>query len=854
MAGVNSDEVYAALCSGKAPIAKLLADHGIDPTAASQKTNFLHQAAARGHLDVVQALIECGASQCSRDEYGDISLHLAAYNGRTEVARCLIEHGAEIDALGEDDDTPLRLAVAQGHEDTVELLCEKGANVKQTSARGMTIMVVALAGGHVAIARLLLNAGAELDESRQMTWLWDAFEESDCTMLQFLIDTYYVDTSRIPDEIRTMLLHVAAEQRDEEFARFLIMKGFDVDTIDSWKGTVLETAIRKGSLGVVQVLLENGANTDESFHDTNLLYLALESREEDIALYLRRHGIEFDPNRALLEAATGGLKSFIVILLDENASAVFEEPFDVNVQGEDGKTALHLASYRGQADCVQLLLDWGADLEVKDEEGNTPLCTSTLSTARLLIEKGADPSAVNESGQNGLHFALVQRGRADALEYVQLLISHGVDWKRPDEWGRTPLHLCCGHGSPELVALLLQNGVDVTARNKDGNQPLYVTVQTGMMRDVDGTNSSLTKSTVEQIFELLLQHGANINEKGQRGWSVLHQAVYHTSPEVINYLLDHGANLEAGDDDQRTPLLFGCSVGMPACNLETLLLRGANMYEVDKDKRTSLALALHSKSYDVAAKLLSHGYSADAEGILQGDFGTTVLHETARRGHYVLLELLLNQRGIEVEAKNEKGVTALAAAVECENLPCVQVLLKHGADPNAAGICCCPVRHLDPLVLVAARGWGDREGSADVLRSLIDAGGDPNAKNHHNDTPLMCAAQQGRVECLKALLDTGVIEVNAVDDDGDTALNCAVFGSQAEATRLLLRRHDVDRSIKNNLGKTPRALAEEKGDLDVQEVFIDEDWKAAGFTDEQIRLIPPFQKYGHLDDGRSWTS
>lgn len=169
---------------------------------------------------------------------------------------------------------------------------------------------------------------------------------------------------------------------------------------------------------------------------------------------------------------------------------------------------------------------------------------------------------------------------------------------------------------------------------------------------------------------------------------------------------------------------------------------------------------------------------SDANGL---DLGCTNLHNSARRGYSALLELLLKLKSTDIELKDETGVTALATAVAEEQLDCVQLLLKYGANPNTVGPCGFSIRHLDPLVTLAARR------SAEVLRSLLEAGADPNVRTHNNNTALMYAAQDGQVDCLTILLATGVVEVNVVNDDGDTALNCAASEGQVESTKICWR-------------------------------------------------------------------
>lgn len=166
---------------------------------------------------------------------------------------------------------------------------------------------------------------------------------------------------------------------------------------------------------------------------------------------------------------------------------------------------------------------------------------------------------------------------------------------------------------------------------------------------------------------------------------------------------------------------------------------------------------------------------------------------------------------------------ALMEAVEYEDLQNVRVLLKHGASPDAIGPCRCGSEGHYAVVLHTAA----KKGNAEILQALLGAGADANMGDHNNDTALTWAAQMGHVNCLEILLGVDGIEVNAVDNDGDSALLCAVFGGKTETTRMLLAREDVDREVRNKLGYTAEDLAKTKTEQ-LRELFVGSFGKVQG--------------------------
>ena len=198
------------------------------------------------------------------------------------------------------------------------------------------------------------------------------------------------------------------------------------------------------------------------FHDLRRRIRLIEAAATgDVAVVQRMLDAGADPNgrargmtpliRALLHRQLGAA----VLLIDRGA--------DLDLRSRTGGTLLHIAAFRGPAEMVQLLLDLGADLEARDDQGETPLVLAVkcgqIDAARLLLEHGADPEARGEG-----HFsALVWAAFNLSPELVRLLLDHGAKAaaKVPVRYGigsvidRTPLEMARLHA-------------DIAARNPAG--------------------------------------------------------------------------------------------------------------------------------------------------------------------------------------------------------------------------------------------------------------------------------------------------------------------------------------------------------------------------------------------------
>ena len=124
----------------------------------------LHEAALRGHKEVVELVIDKDADVNAKNWEGGTPLHYAALTGRKEIAELLIDNGADVNAKDDDGSTPLRYAVGWGHKEIVELLIANGADVNVKSKFGETPLDLAIINNETETAAILRKHGAKTGE------------------------------------------------------------------------------------------------------------------------------------------------------------------------------------------------------------------------------------------------------------------------------------------------------------------------------------------------------------------------------------------------------------------------------------------------------------------------------------------------------------------------------------------------------------------------------------------------------------------------------------------------------------------------------------------------------------------
>jgi ankyrin repeat protein len=183
------------------------------------------------------------------------------------------------------------------------------------------------------------------------------------------------------------------------------------------------------------------------------------------------------------------------------------------------------------ADEVQSLLTKGHDPGAPDGDGNRPLhyavANGNLEIAKMLLAAGADPNGRGYGDDTPLM-------RARTVKMGRLLIDNGADVAAVDKDGMTPLMHACNLDVTRLVKRLLELGVDVNAKSRIGATALIYGVYSRCM--------SMEKPKKRDIVDLLLAAGADINHKDKKKMTALKIAQQCKSEAYETYLIKKGAN------------------------------------------------------------------------------------------------------------------------------------------------------------------------------------------------------------------------------------------------------------------------------------------------------------------------
>ncbi|OXB59005.1 hypothetical protein ASZ78_002489, partial [Callipepla squamata] len=358
---------------------------------------------------------------------------------------------------------------------------------------------------------------------------------------------------------------------------------------------------------------------------------------------------------------------------------------NVNEKNKDFMTPLHVAAEKAHNDVMEVLHKHGAKMNALDTLGQTALHRAALAghlqTCRLLLNYGSDPSIIslqgftaaqigNEAVQqilsestpvrtSDVDYRLLEASKAGDLETVKQLCSpQNVNCRDLEGRHSTPLHFAAGYNRVSVVEYLLHHGADVHAKDKGGLVPLHNACSYGHY----------------EVAELLVRHGASVNVADLWKFTPLHEAAAKGKYEICKLLL----KFLFIESQFLFPVLFSAAGYNNLEVAEYLLEHGADVNAQDKGGLIPLHNAASYGHVDIAALLIKYNTCVNATD----KWAFTPLHEAAQKGRTQLCALLL-AHGADPTMKNQEGQTPLDLATADD----IRALLIDAMPPEALPTC-----------------------------------------------------------------------------------------------------------------------------------------------------------------------
>lgn len=357
------------------------------------------------------------------------------------------------------------------------------------------------------------------------------------------------------------------------------------------------------------------------------------------------------------------------------------------------------------------------------------------------------------------------------LGVIRSLLRGAAHLQKTEIDATNALHSASRDGNQHLVKLLLDLGADPNSRlyqDEYGRTPLCEAA----MSDMSGSNGTRGTSidysdpcSSLDTIQLLLDRGADPKAKQIGGETILHKAL-SLGEACVRLLLSSGADVEAKDD--RGQSILDLAVEASDRVIDVLVEYGVNLEARDAKTQTALLKAVTKESDDTATvrTLIRHGANVHAKDIA----GKTVLHLVRGSRERTLRRFL--ELGVDVNARDQSGATALGCSVKDDDNAKFKLLLEFGAVFEAESE--------PPLTDAAARG------NKEIVNMLLQMGHDPNRLGNSEMSAISSAVKTQNKEVVMALLEAGA-DPNLVDKSKVTPLSRAVGNKDKEISRLLIQ-------------------------------------------------------------------
>lgn len=459
----------------------------------------------------VIVLLSAVSARAATSEVAD-----AAMKRNRDAVRSLLQRKVDVNAPQVDGTTALHWAVRLDDLEMADMLIRAGANVSAANREGVRPLQLAALNGNAAMLRRLLTAGA--DPNARLSQFGDT------------------------------ALMMAARTGKTDAITVLLESGAQINEKETWGGTTaLMWAVSERHPAAVKVLIEHGADVSAR---SNFVPAANGRGFEG------RTPVAPQPGQSVEEFASGLLTPLMFAAREgdvESGRLLVAAGADVNAVGGDAKDALGLAVFNGNYEFASFLIDNKSNVNQADTQGFTPLfwavdrrnmetapnfpwmvTADPLPLIENLLKAGANPNALVNNTPRA-------RMRAGSPRIVFA----------------TPLMRAAFAGDLELTKLLLSYGADPAMKSKDGETMIEAAAGLGF---IHGYHRGRPEAERLQVVKLFVDLGADVNEADDYGITPLMVAANMGHTQVIQYLVDVGADLGAYDLGKKNDGAFGASV------------------------------------------------------------------------------------------------------------------------------------------------------------------------------------------------------------------------------------------------------------------------------------------------------
>lgn len=616
-------------------------------------------------LHIIDLLVAYGFIPNAEEASNNELLNCALKKGLVSVIESLLNQVSQTSALC--------TAIQNLDQDEFDHLINLGVNCEAQDSFGKSPLYYAVTENNVRAVELLLKNNVSITNDLELVII-SAIKCCSDETLNLLLDYVGNNLSQCQgDPISTAVL-------ENNFEAVELLLKYKVPVKNN--SSILHHSIRNRNNPILCLLLDHGVMNAENVSSSSLIYEAMNSNNEDTVKILLARGVSVkDQPELLFLAIEKNFNSILHVLLDHE--------IDVNAKDKDQNSLISTAVISKNAEAVQMLLN--KKISINDEPPELllyPIINHNGFILRSLVEHGADINAKGaiQNSNNPLCRTAASFSRwymCCSTKFSNLIEQAGINVQ--DFSQISPIFTAVMTSNTEAVSVLLDNNVSIT------NEPYLLHIA--------------VLSNCNSIFHLLLNYGADINVRDGSQKSLMYNAVkasnteavmllleknlsvhnepdlifiaiYNSSEQIVNILIEQGVDINSSNSEGITPLHEAIK-GSKTKIVNTLVAKGALLNARTKVGETYLHIA--AKASLCVLKLVTE-LGIDINAV--DSFGNTVLHTMASiksRHHAVAWTLKQKINDDLVNRKNKLGDTPLVIAARTGNSLVLAVLLQHGA-------------------------------------------------------------------------------------------------------------------------------------------------------------------------------
>jgi ankyrin repeat protein len=598
--------------------------------------------------EILELLLNEGANPNLRDNNGDSPIHvLVSVNCTPEILSMILN---KLDGQGQPlanvtihnskGETPLFIAVDKSRTELIPILLDRDSDIFAANNSGVTPFERALRIGNPVLPLIITEKTVKQSDNNGNTPLLAAVRFN--ANADVVRDILKVDTNvNARNQEGDTALHIAVRQNNAASGELLISRGANV-FLENAKGESPLYLTFYSPGGIRDWMLAGSVLTAKDSEDNRILHKVAAWKLDNVIAAIAQRGADIEAKNV-----QGETPLFVAVHIDSTSTvrSLVSAGASLNARDQLGNTALHAAVRWGSQGAADALIGAKIDINAYNLYGNTPLHdavklglkgTVYFNLQQLLVRRGANLEIRDKEGNTALLVAIAMGNSRSAAH----LIDNGADVNTRNNEGETPLLIAVKNERSDLVKLLIDKNAQIHARNADEESPYMIALKTSQ----------------RMVLSLLEKDGRD--QTDDEGRSPLDISLLATPPvgqpqieEITKWV---GAKqLVSVDRRGWTPLRYACDLKKWAA-ARFFTDQGADIFATARDGKTPVDIVFESTSGGSinieAVQALLSGKSINA----QDTGGNTALHYAAKIGNVELIRILLDL-GASRGTKNTAG-------------------------------------------------------------------------------------------------------------------------------------------------------------------------------------------------------